>query len=46
LLDCHIAKGAIAALRQRHPSLQAEHLAGWRGGALLRGKSIVRSPQI
>jgi hypothetical protein len=36
LLDCHIAKGAIAALRQRHPSLQAEHLAGWRGGAFLR----------
>jgi hypothetical protein len=37
LLDCHIAKGAIGALRQRLPSLQAEHLATWRAGAFLRG---------
>ena len=37
LLDCHMAKGTVGALRQRLPSLQAEHLASWRAGAFLRG---------
>lgn len=36
LLDCHISKATLLALRHRDPSLQAEHLSGWRSGAFLR----------
>lgn len=36
LLDCHISKATLGALRKRKPSLQTEHLANWRGGAFLR----------
>ena len=36
LFDCHIAKATVQALRKRVPTLDAEHLAGWRAGAFLR----------
>jgi hypothetical protein len=36
LLDCHIAKATVQALRKRVSSLDAQHLAGWRSGAFLR----------
>ena len=36
LFDCHVAKAALGALRKLDPSIQAEHLAGWHGGAWLR----------
>ncbi len=36
LLDCHIVKATLAALRKIAPSIQVEHLADWRGGAFLR----------
>ena len=37
LLDCHIARGTIGALRPRLPSLHVEHLATWWSGQFLRG---------
>jgi hypothetical protein len=36
LLDCHVAKATLGALRKTAPAIQAEHLAHWRGGAFLR----------
>ena len=36
LFDCPIAKAALAALRKAAPSLHADHLADWRGGAFRR----------
>jgi hypothetical protein len=36
LLDCHIPKLTIKALRSKAPFLQVEHLADWRSGAFLR----------
>ena len=36
LLDCHLPKATIKALRIKAPFLQAEHLAEWRGGGFLR----------
>jgi len=36
LLDCHIAKATVQALRNSSFNLDAEHLAGWRSGAFLR----------
>lgn len=36
LLDCHISKATVLAVRKRFPSLDAEHLANWRAGAFLR----------
>src|SRR5688500_6259991 len=36
LLDCHITKATLPALRKKVPSLEAQHLALWRGGAFLR----------
>jgi hypothetical protein len=36
LLDFHISKATVEALRQRVASLDAEHLAGWRAGVFLR----------
>jgi predicted nuclease of predicted toxin-antitoxin system len=36
LLDCHIAKATVGALRKVAPDIAAEHLAHWRGGAFLR----------
>jgi predicted nuclease of predicted toxin-antitoxin system len=36
LLDCHISKATVQALRKRFPSIDAEHLAAWRAGAFLR----------
>ena len=36
LLDCHIPKAALKALRSKAPFLQVEHLADWRAGAFLR----------
>jgi len=36
LFDCHISKAAVTALRKKSSSIQAEHLATWRGGVLLR----------
>lgn len=36
LLDCHIAKATVQALRKNPSTLDAEHLAGWRSGAFLR----------
>lgn len=35
LLDVHVAKAALGALRKAAPQIQAEHIAQWRGGALL-----------
>ena len=36
LLDCHIAKASVQALRKHVPTSDAEHLAAWRSGAFLR----------
>jgi hypothetical protein len=36
LFDCHVAKATVGAIRKVAPSLQAEHLAQWQGGAFLR----------
>ncbi|MGZ8939214.1 MAG: DUF5615 family PIN-like protein [Limisphaerales bacterium] len=36
LLDCHIPKATLKALRLKAPFLQVEHLADWRAGAFLR----------
>lgn len=36
LLDVHIAKAAIGALRKVAPHVHAEHISQWRGGAFLR----------
>ena len=36
LLDCHISKATVSAVRQKTPSLDVEHLARWRAGAFLR----------
>ena len=36
LLDVHVAKATIGALRKVSPQIQAEHIAQWRGGALLQ----------
>lgn len=36
LLDVHIAKATVEALRKRLPHLQAEHIATWRDGVFLR----------
>lgn len=35
LLDVHVAKAAIGALRKVTPQVQAEHISQWRGGAFL-----------
>ncbi len=35
LLDSHVTKAAIAALKRRAPQLDAIHLADWRAGTLL-----------
>jgi hypothetical protein len=34
LLDVHVAKAAIGALRHAAPTLQVEHISQWRSGAL------------
>ena len=36
LLDCHIAKATVQALRKQLPELDAEHLSAWRASAFLR----------
>jgi len=36
LLDAHIAKATVVALRKRLPSAQVEHVAHWRAGAFLK----------
>jgi hypothetical protein len=36
LLDAHICKAAVLALRKRCPEIDVAHLADWRGGAFLR----------
>jgi hypothetical protein len=36
LLDCHISKATLAALRKLSTSIEAQHLAEWRAGAFLR----------
>jgi hypothetical protein len=36
LLDVHIAKRTVEALRRRRPLLEAQHISAWRGGAYLR----------
>jgi hypothetical protein len=36
ILDCHIAKATVQALRKRQPAVEAEHLASWRAGDFLR----------
>ena len=36
LLDVHVAKAGIGALRRVATRVQAEHLSQWRGGAFLR----------
>jgi hypothetical protein len=36
LLDVHIAKAVIGALRKAAPHVHAEHISQWRGGAFLR----------
>jgi hypothetical protein len=36
LLDCHVAKATVQALRKNIPTLDAKHLANWRSGAFLR----------
>jgi hypothetical protein len=38
LLDVHIARAAIGALRKAAPHVQAEHISQWRGGAFLRAE--------
>jgi predicted nuclease of predicted toxin-antitoxin system len=35
LLDVHVAKAVLGALRKTAPSVQAEHISQWRHGALL-----------
>ena len=34
LLDVHVAKATVGALRKAAPQIQAEHIAQWRGGSL------------
>jgi len=36
LLDCHISKATVQALRKSPYTLNAAHLADWRSGAFLR----------
>jgi hypothetical protein len=36
LLDCHISKATVQAVRKILSSREVEHLAGWRSGAFLR----------
>jgi len=36
LLDCHISKASVRALRKKSSTIEAEHLATWREGAFLR----------
>jgi hypothetical protein len=36
LLDCHISKATVQALRKSLSTLDAAHLADWRSGAFLR----------
>jgi hypothetical protein len=36
LLDCHISRATVPALRKRLPFLHSEHLAAWRAGEFLR----------
>lgn len=36
LLDVHVAKAALGALRKAAPRVDAEHISQWRGGAFLR----------
>src|SRR5580692_11114678 len=36
LLDCHISKATIQALRKRLYNLDTQHLAAWRSSAFLR----------
>src|SRR5258706_14897773 len=38
LLDCHITKATLSALRKKIPTVDAQHLADWRGGTLLRAE--------
>ena len=38
LLDVHVAKAAIGALRKAAPLVHAEHISHWRGGAFLRAE--------
>lgn len=38
LLDCHIAKATIPALRKKLPSVDSQHLAKWHGGAFLKAE--------
>ncbi len=38
LLDVHVAKAVIGALRKAAPHIQAEHISQWRGGAFLRAE--------
>lgn len=38
LLDVHVAKAAIGALRKAAPQVQAEHISQWRGGVFLRAE--------
>jgi len=35
LLDVHVAKATLGALRKAAPQIHAEHIAQWRGGTLL-----------
>jgi hypothetical protein len=36
LLDCHIAKATVQALRKSFSTFDTEHLADWHSGAFLR----------
>jgi len=36
LLDVHVAKAVLGALRKTAPAVQAQHLSQWRHGALLQ----------
>lgn len=38
LLDVHIAKASVSALKKMAPHLQAEHISLWRGGSLLQAE--------
>lgn len=38
LLDVHIAKATIGALRKAAPQVHAGHISQWRGGAFLRAE--------
>ena len=38
LLDVHVAKATVGALRKIAPDIQAEHIATWRNGVLRRAE--------